>query len=272
MSQQLLDLVPAANNEVYPLASRFERRTTCTGHGLLLEHADYTGMVFRLIVKMSLHQCAFAKQAVLQALSQNRVGKDNAAKEFAKTSLLQRTYPRLRSIATLIILCWTIPVSLLGCFLLCASHLLKGGNLIGIGKVASGRARNKKFHKTVIVAGGLSALPNFALTSNSKYCVWIACHVHVCCHVYNDECAVLLFPLCCYSPWHVCSMVIRGLLCKQSLVITTSCTGSHCEVQATAPGSAHHITLLLCMSAHELQMATLAQARHISHSHFGCLP
>ena len=102
---------------------------------------------------MATHKTGVRMQAVLQALSQNRVGKDNAAKEFARTSLLQRTWPRLRSVATLIILSWTIPVSLFGCFLLCTLHLLRGGDLIGIGKVATGRARNKRFHKTVIVAG-----------------------------------------------------------------------------------------------------------------------
>lgn len=100
-----------------------------------------------------MYEAGLVMQAVLQALSQNRVGKDNAAKEFARTSLLQRTWPRLRSVATLIILSWTIPVSLFGCFLLCALHLLRGGDLIGIGKVASGRARNKRFHRTVIVSG-----------------------------------------------------------------------------------------------------------------------
>lgn len=94
-----------------------------------------------------------ALQAVLQAMSQNRVGKDNAAKEFARTSLLQRTWPRLRSIATLILLSWTIPVSLFGCFVLCTLHLLRGGNLIGFGKVSSGPARNKRLHDTVIVTG-----------------------------------------------------------------------------------------------------------------------
>lgn len=93
------------------------------------------------------------KQDVLQALAQNRIGKENAAKEFSRTSLLQRTWPRLRSIAALVILSWTIPISLFGCILLCMRHMLRGGNLIGIGKVASGRARNKRFHKTVIVAG-----------------------------------------------------------------------------------------------------------------------
>ena len=100
-----------------------------------------------------MYEASLVMQAVLQALSQNRVGKDNAAKEFARTSLLQRTWPRLRSVATLIILSWTIPVSLFGCFLLCTLHLLRGGDLIGIGKVASGRARNKRFHRTVIVSG-----------------------------------------------------------------------------------------------------------------------
>ena len=184
MSQQLLDLVPAANNEVNPLASCFERRTVSIGFTLsVTQHVVCTVMIYSHMDTLLQNKFPFAKQAVLQALSQNRVGKDNAAKEFAKTSLLQRTWPRLRSIATLIILCWTIPVSLFGCFLLCASHLLKGGSLIGIGKVASGRARNEKFHKTVIVAGGVSGVTVFALTRNTKYCVWIACHVHVCCHV-----------------------------------------------------------------------------------------
>ena len=91
-------------------------------------------------------------QEVLKALAQNRIGKDNAAVEFSKTDIIQRTWPRLRSIATLWILALTIPISVWGGLLLVLAHLLKGGRLVGCSPNPSNKTR-KGYHPTAIVTG-----------------------------------------------------------------------------------------------------------------------
>ena len=91
-------------------------------------------------------------QEVLKALAQNRIGKDNAAVEFSKTDIIQRTWPRLRSIATLWILALTIPISVWGGLLLVLAHLLKGGRLVGWSPNPSNKTR-KGYHPTAIVTG-----------------------------------------------------------------------------------------------------------------------
>ena len=91
-------------------------------------------------------------QEVLKALAQNRIGKDNAAVEFSKTDIIQRTWPRLRSIVTLWILALTIPISVWGGLLLVLAHLLKGGRLVGWNPNPSSKTR-KGYHPTAIVTG-----------------------------------------------------------------------------------------------------------------------
>ena len=91
-------------------------------------------------------------QEVLQTLAQNRMGKDNAAIEFSRTSLLQRTWPRLRSVATLYIVALTLPISILGCVALVVLHILRGGRLLALSPHPTSNTR-KGYQPTAIVTG-----------------------------------------------------------------------------------------------------------------------
>ena len=91
-------------------------------------------------------------QEVLQSLAQNRMGKDNAAIEFSRTSLLQRTWPRLRSVATLYIVALTLPISILGCVALVVMHILRGGRLTALSPHPISNTR-KGYQPTAIVTG-----------------------------------------------------------------------------------------------------------------------
>ncbi len=91
-------------------------------------------------------------QEVLQTLAQNRMGKDNAAIEFSRTSLLEITWPRLRSLATLYIVALTLPISILGCVALVMLHILRGGRLVALSPHPTSKTR-KGYQPTAIVTG-----------------------------------------------------------------------------------------------------------------------
>ncbi len=80
------------------------------------------------------------------------MGKDNAAIEFSRTSLLQRTWPRFRSVATLYIVALTLPISILGCVALVMLHVLRGGRLTALSPQPTGNTR-KGYQPTAIVTG-----------------------------------------------------------------------------------------------------------------------
>lgn len=121
-------------------------------------------------------------QEVLKALAQNRIGKENAAVEFSKTDLIQRTWPRLRSIATLWILALTIPISVWGGVLLVLAHLLKGGRLVGWSSNPSNKTR-KGYHPTAIVTGMLLHDPSLI---GFEYCLCNSQFQYLLCNSHND--------------------------------------------------------------------------------------
>ena len=115
---------------------------------LLSEHKDTASLITLPV----------PTQEVLKALQQNRVGKDNAAVEFSRTTLLERTWPRIRSVATLYILALTLPVSICGCLVLVAMHLLKGGRLVAFSPHPTNKTGTHRHHPTAIVTGMSSQL------------------------------------------------------------------------------------------------------------------
>lgn len=121
-----------------------------------MSHAvlTYGQTVCALLINASL---TLLLQEVLKALAQNRIGKDNAAVEFSKTTVIQRIWPRLRSIATLYVLALTLPISVCGCLYFIAVHLLRGGRLVGMSPSPSSKNR-KGYHPTAIVTGVLILL------------------------------------------------------------------------------------------------------------------
>ena len=147
----------------------------------------------------------------MTALAQNRIGKDNAAVEFSKTDIIQRTWPRLRSIATLWILALTIPISVWGGLLLVLAHLLKGGRLVGWSPNPSNKTR-KGYHPTAIVTG---APLQHIFNVQYEYCLCTSIVVSSACHLkhylHAESAMSQSAATVCYAPVHImtyCTLVI----------------------------------------------------------------
>lgn len=109
------------------------------------------------------------------------MGKDNAAIEFSRTSLLERTWPRLRSLATLYIVALTLPISILGCVALVVLHILRGDRLVALSPHPTSKTR-KGYQPTAIVTGAHCHinLPGSHCTACSTACCTSLVDIRVC--------------------------------------------------------------------------------------------
>ena len=147
VTQRLFELIPSANDSVSSLPQILAETLALYAPHLCREMSAGGVRLSDGLTEACLHA-----QEVLQTLAQNRMGKDNAAIEFSRTSVLQRTWPRLRSMATLYIVALTLPISILGCIALVVLHILRGGRLLALSPHPTSK-KCKGYQPTAIVTG-----------------------------------------------------------------------------------------------------------------------